>query len=399
VRLLLLNKYYPPDVAPTGRYLHDLARVLAGRGHEVHVVCSRRGYGGRERFPAEEERDGVRVHRVAATGFGRRYEAGRAADYTSFVALLLWRALRLPRPDLILSLTSPPYLGVATKFLARLRRTHHAHWIMDLYPDAAIAHGLVAPTGVLARRLESLARWQLRGARVVLALGPFSAGRVTRLVEPGRIQAIPLWADPTLFAAGDGGSARAARGWAEDELVLMYSGNMGLGHRFDEFLEAARRLGPAGPRWAFIGGGARKQEIKAFARAHPEARLELHHYAPAEELAESLASADVQLASLRSGWEGVIVPSKVQAILAVGRPVIFVGPGQNEAARWIQEAGAGWIVGEGDVEGLLAAIDAARDPGKRERRSCAARAFARSHFTRDSACDRIAALLEPPPPS
>jgi glycosyltransferase involved in cell wall biosynthesis len=399
VRLLLLNQYYPPDVAPTGRYLHDLARVLVGRGHEVHVLCSRRGYGGRERFAAEEQRDGVRVHRVGAVGFGRRLKVGRLADYASFLALVMLRGVGLPRPDVILSLTSPPYLGVAAKLLARLRRASHAHWIMDLYPDAALAHGLFHPDGFVARRLESLARCQLRGSHVVLALGPFAAEKVQRHTGRDRVRAVPLWADPVLFGAGDGGRARAARGWTKDELVLMYSGNMGLGHRFDEFLEAARRLGSRGPRWVFIGGGSRRREIEAFRGAHPAARLELHPYSAAEELADSLASADVQLASLRSGWEGVIVPSKVQGILAVGRPVIFVGPEQNEAARWIQEAEAGWIVGEGDVEGLLAAIDAARDAVERQRRGSAARAFARSHFTRDTGCGRIADLLERPPSS
>ena len=51
MQILLLNQFYPPDVAPTGQVLHDLARVLVGRGHQVRVVCSRRSYDGGQRFP------------------------------------------------------------------------------------------------------------------------------------------------------------------------------------------------------------------------------------------------------------------------------------------------------------------------------------------------------------
>ncbi len=64
MRFLLLNQFYPPDMAPTGQFLHDLARGLAARGNNVHVVCSRRSYDGGRNYPAEETIDGARIRRV-----------------------------------------------------------------------------------------------------------------------------------------------------------------------------------------------------------------------------------------------------------------------------------------------------------------------------------------------
>jgi glycosyltransferase involved in cell wall biosynthesis len=89
-----------------------------------------------------------------------------------------------------------------------------------------------------------------------------------------------------------------------------------------------------------------------------------------------------------------MVPSKIQAVFAVGKPLIFVGGKENEAARWIEEAGAGWIVPEGDLGGLLAAVEAARDAGERKRRGQAARKYALAHFQREANVAQLVTILE-----
>jgi len=169
---------------------------------------------------------------------------------------------------------------------------------------------------------------------------------------------------------------------------------MGLGHRLGEFLAAAGRLGAQGPVWAFAGGGRRLDEVKSGAAADPAARVEVLPYVPQADLAASLRAADVHLVSLRSGWEGLIVPSKLQAAFASGRPVIFVGPSESEAADWVVASGGGWRVDEGDVPSLLAAVGEARDTAERVRRGAAALAYARSHFDQATNTERIARLLE-----
>jgi glycosyltransferase involved in cell wall biosynthesis len=185
---------------------------------------------------------------------------------------------------------------------------------------------------------------------------------------------------------------RREMGWKDDELVVMYSGNMGLGHRFGEVLEIAREK-PAGIRFAFFGRGKRRGEIEAFMAAHPEAAVELHDYAPSEVLGAHLRSADVHLASLAAEWTGTMVPSKLQGIFAAGRPVIFQGDARSSIGRWVEESGGGWVVPPGDAGALARALDEARDATTRATRGAAALAFARANFEQVANARKVAACL------
>jgi len=215
---------------------------------------------------------------------------------------------------------------------------------------------------------------------------------------------------------------RRERGWADDDFIVMYSGNMGLGHCFGEFLKAASALTiehPASPmshagtspketcsrssasnsqpspniRFVFYGGGKRRVEIENFISRHPECGIELHDYAPAENLTAHLQSADVHLASLDAAWSGTMVPSKLQGIFAAGRPVIFIGSVESSIGRWIAESGGGWVVAPEDSAGLLAALAEARDPQTRRVRGDSASAYARLCFDRNTNAARVAEIF------
>src|SRR5258708_2929950 len=114
MRFLFLNQFYPPDSAPTGRYLHEVATELVARKHHVRVVCSRNTYGTGEDLGPGEVLDGVDVRRVRGFPFASASVAGRAgAHLLYFVQAVASAAIGSPPPDLVLSATSPPFLGLA----------------------------------------------------------------------------------------------------------------------------------------------------------------------------------------------------------------------------------------------------------------------------------------------
>jgi glycosyltransferase involved in cell wall biosynthesis len=265
---------------------------------------------------------------------------------------------------------------------------------MDIYPDVMRAHGML--DGVAYKALQRLARHSLAGATVVLTLAPGMAAGMRAYTQPAtRVEWVPLWTPDGLepWPEAQAVPLRAERGWPVERLALLYSGNLGLGHRFEEFLGAAAALGPDGPRWAFAGAGRARPRIERFIAEHPTLPVELLANVPAERLREHLCSADVHLMSLEPSWEGTLLPSKLQASLAVGRPTLYVGDPRGDLARWIAESGAGWVVAPGASAELLAALEQAADPQARAERAQAAQRAGRERFGRAGNIARVAQLL------
>lgn len=179
MRVLLLNQFYKPDTAATGQLLADVAERLIACGHDVDVICGGRRYDGDAcRSGAVETIGGVRVHHVATTGFGRRRLAGRAIDYLSFYFGAAWRALTLPRPDVCLSLTTPPFIAVIGWLLSKLHGTPSVLWVMDVYPEIAVAYRVLSERSLLRRLLAGLSRRLYRNAAAVISLGEVMTQRL-----------------------------------------------------------------------------------------------------------------------------------------------------------------------------------------------------------------------------
>ena len=375
-----------------------LARVvdeLSSRGHEVTVICAKGGYAGRKIDDAKS--GGERIIRVGATSFGRGSFLGKLVDYLGFYLGVAWALASLSvggsKLDRIVALTTPPYLSILARFFSKLHGADHAHWVMDLYPDVMVAHGMLKPGGLPDRVLGSLTRWGFGGERCacVLSLGPDMADRVGCYLEGGqKCPWIPLWSSSTVDVPDPErvSELRATRGWNDDELVLMYSGNMGLGHLFDEILSVVQGCQTAtdgmARRFVFFGGGKRRAEVEHFLETRAEGSgvaVELHDYVDTDQLALHLASADVHLVSLRPEWDGTMVPSKLQGVFAVGRPVIFIGSETSSIGQWVIESGAGWVVKPGDLEGLQQVISEASHKEERDRRGGLARSYGIDYFS------------------
>jgi glycosyltransferase involved in cell wall biosynthesis len=375
-RILFVNQYYWPDHASTAQHLTDLVEELAARGHKCHVLCAQGRYKpGESRPPASEVRNGVQIHRVPATSLGRRNTLTRMADYLSFYARALAVGLALPRFDLIVTLTTPPIIGLIGTLLRRLKRSRHVYWSMDLHPDASLALGRMSRRNPVVAWLAWISDLVYREADKVVVLGPYMADRVlAKRVRPERLTTIPVWSrrDEIYPVPREGHPLRAELGLA-DKFVVMYSGNLGLAHSTDEFLEAARRLRRRDDVvFLFVGDGPRMAEVRAARQDEGLQNIRFHDYFPRERLHASLSVADVHLISMRGEMTGIVVPGKLYGAMASGRPAVFVGPAHCEPADTIRQAGCGLTVRLGDADGLVEALcrlaaepEAARKMGER----------------------------------
>jgi colanic acid biosynthesis glycosyl transferase WcaI len=397
-RLLFINQYYWPDHASTAQHLADLAEGLAARGHEVHVVCSRGGYReGTPRPPRNESHNGVSIHRVEATSLGRRNTITRMTDYLSFYVRAFWLGLLLPRFDVVATLTTPPIIGLIGTLLRRLKGSRHIYWSMDLHPDASLALGRMSIKHPVVRLLAWLSNLVYRQADKVVVLGSYMSDRIeAKGVRPERLAMIPVWnrRDEIYPIPREGHPLRAEYG-LDDKFVAMYSGNLGIAHSFDEFLEAARRLRDRDEIvFLFVGDGPRLAEVKATQEAEGLANIRFLKYFPREMLHASLSLADVHLISMRSEMTGIVVPGKLYGAMASARPTVFVGPAHCESADTIRQASCGATIRLGDVDRLVETLEhyagdpeAARIDGEKGRE-----AFLDRH-EREGCCAQWASLV------
>jgi glycosyltransferase involved in cell wall biosynthesis len=215
-------------------------------------------------------------------------------------------------------------------------------------------------------------------------------------VSPERIQLIHNWtpeedAEPLPIGTSELREELDLVG----RFVVLYSGNLGVTHTFDEVLAVAAGSDVAEDAvFVFIGDGARKAEVERAASSISPTRIRSVPFQPPERLHQSLALADVHLVTLRPGFEGVVVPSKAYGAMGSGRPVIYVGDERGEIARVIHEESAGLVVAPGDADGLARAVEHYRtNPEAQRLDGGRAARVARGRLGRDAAMDAWTTML------
>ena len=348
--ILFINRVYPPAKGATGDMLQGITESLAARGWDVTVLTT-----AELGEPKNSTRRGVRILRVGGA-LSRRNVLLRAVSYVFMIPWLMTRALLLPRTDFVVTMTDPPMLVVAGLAMKFFKRNRVIHWAQDLYPEVAEELGVLPRGNALTNLLRRLSTEALVRGDAVVAIGRCMASRLTaRGVSYAKISIIPNWAPPIQSLDRSNNPFRRTHE-LEGQFVVVYSGNMGLAHEFDTVLNAAESLRGQRVVFLFIGEGPRRLEVEAAARLRGIDNIRFLPSQSVEKLSESLSAADAHLVTMRQNLCGLVVPSKVYGVLASGRPCLFVGPGDSEAARLIRETDSGFVVEPGQSAQLASEI-------------------------------------------
>lgn len=306
MRVLFLNQYFPPDPAPTGVLLAEVAAELTKAGHTVDFVAARQEY-------RAGQKQGGRMIREA---------------------LALWRmlvdGLRRPGAEVVVSASSPPCLLVVATLVAAWHRARSVHWIMDLYPEIAVALGEVRE-GFLSRTLGALMGWCYRRATRVVVLDKDMTARV-------RVHGVePVVVRPWVFASVLKQLAEA-RGEPEEPWTWIYSGNLGRAHEWETLLEAQADLERRGSsiRLRFQGGGPSRPAAEARARELGLRQVEWRDYVPENELPSSLLRCHALVVTQLPAAQGLLWPSKLGLVMSLPRPIVWVGPTDGAIAELLR---------------------------------------------------------------
>lgn len=359
--ILIISQVYVPDPAAVGQHIAGAASELVRRGYRVVVYTSRNGYeDARTVYSAREQIDGVDVRRLPLSSFGKGSIRQRLVAQIVFLLQAMMRGTFIPSLAGVVVSTSPPACGIGGAIVSLLRRVPLKFWVMDLNPDQLVKLKVLPPRSWPVRLFDLFNLITLWRASDVVVLDRFMAERVARKAKVAhKLHILPPW--PLQDQADHLPHHRnpfRQQHVAEGRLVVMYSGNHTPANPLTTLLQAALRL-QDDPRLQVmcIGGGAAKHEVDALVESGA-ANITSLPYQPLAAIHQSLSAADVHVVSIGDDMVGIVHPCKVYGAMAVGRPVLMLGPAACHIGELIERHRIGWRVAHGDVDGAERALRA-----------------------------------------
>ena len=347
-RAVVLYHYQYPDDVVSGRQFDGLGVGLVKRGwHVVALPCNRSLHHETQKYPLHDTWGGVTFRRVWRPPLRQASSIGQIVNAVWMISAWSLTAFRSQADVLIIGANPILSVLVARAWSLFQPKTVIVHWCFDLYPEAAIADGLLREDSLLVKFLKKLLRPAYRSCNLVVDIGSCMRERLRSYEHSSDEATLVPWAlyEPESLPPVDESVRRSLFGAAN--LGLMYSGNFGRAHSYQEFLELARMLRGESIHFSFgIRGNGAQRVVDAV--ISEDINITLAGFAPESELQQRLVAPDIHMVSLKPEWTGTVVPSKFFGSMAVGRPVLFSGSKESSIARWINEYKVGWVISDGE---------------------------------------------------
>jgi glycosyltransferase involved in cell wall biosynthesis len=396
MRILLLTQWFEPE--PTFKGLL-FARELAARGHDVEVLTGFPNYPGGDVYPGyrirpwvREQIDGISILRVALYPNHDKSGFRRALNYVSFAisAAVIGTAL-VRKPDVVYVYSPPATIGFPAVALGLLRRVPFVYDICDLWPDTIAVSGMLS-SPVAFRLLHKWCEFVYRRARHIVVLSPgFKQQLVRRGVPPDKIDVIYSWCDENSVCCAGPGAPGKDFG-LQGRLNVVFAGTMGFAQALDTVLGAARMCTEALPsvQFVFVGGGVELTRLRQQVENEHLRNVRFLPRMPMSEIGNLLALADALLVHLKDDpLFRITIPSKTQAYLAAGRPMLMGVRG--DAADLVLRSGAGLVFQPENADELCSSIRQllSMSPQEREEMGRRGQAYYREHLSRAAGTSRF----------
>ncbi|MBW7880366.1 MAG: glycosyltransferase family 4 protein [Anaerolineae bacterium] len=408
MRIWLVTQYYPPEVGAAPVRLSRLARMLVALGHEVSVLTAMPNYPDgvinppyRGRFAYAETIDGVTVRRVWLYTSPSKRARARIANQLSFMLTLAARGTFLKRPDVMLVESHPLFVTIATGWLRRIKRAPVVLNVSDLWPESAVATGMLKADSLFVKAASRVERWAYNDAAHIIGMTQGVVDGILKVhSRKDRVSMIANAVDLEAFkpaSAEQRLAARAALGLPMDRFTAVHVGNMSLTYDFEVILAAAAALPDV--IFAFAGGGSQAGHLAEQVTVRKLDNVKLLGLLPHSKVPDVWAAGDISMISLAdSSLADGTRPAKMYEAFAAGVPVVAAIRG--EGAALLTEAGGGIAVPVGGHDEFVTAIRSLHaDPSARERMSQAGRSYAVAHLSPDAVTSRYLTILEQVMPS
>ncbi len=413
MHILLIHQAFASLDEPGGTRHHEFARHLASHGHQVTVIASPVSYLTGDKtspptpspsgtpFPpllqgeGEGAGDGGEVRIIRASVYAAHHKSflHRLLAFFSFMVSSFFAGLRVKNVDLVWGTSPPIFQGLTAWLLARLKGVPFLFEVRDLWPQFAIAVG-VLKNPLLIRLSRWLEGFLYRHADRMIVNSP---GFVSHVTGRGarQVELIPNGADPEMFDPSDSGEAFRTRHGLAEKFIVLYAGAHGISNDLGVVLESARLLAHSRPEVCIIllGDGKEKANLQQQAAERGLTNVLFLPPVPKKEMAAALAGADACLAILKPIEEyKTTYPNKVFDYMAAGRPVVLAIDGVIRQV--VEDADCGIFAQPGNPVALADAIRTiAADKEKARRMGLAGRQYLEEHFSRERMAEKLLGIL------
>jgi len=350
-----------PELISTGLTLTELCEALSALGLSVKVVCGPPTLSSEAiSYPKDITYQGISIHRVWGTRLNKKSFLGKLINQLSFTFSLFFYLLFTAQKGPLVALTNPPFLGIITTVISRLKSCPLVLLVFDVYPETAVAMGVLSPKSVVTFLWKKANAWCFKQASKIIVLGRCMETVIAPQVkDKSKIERIPIWADDSRIKSVQNLAVPSLKSHWLNELdsnffYIGYSGNMGRFHDMETLVQAAICLkNYPSIKFLFVGDGHKKKELEQFINEQDLTNCAVHDYVTREELPTLLSKFNLGLVSLLPEQVGLSVPSKTLGLMAAGVPILAVMPALCEIAQMVKEEQCGQVIEPGQVDDLV----------------------------------------------
>ncbi|HEY3310518.1 MAG TPA: glycosyltransferase family 4 protein [Anaerolineales bacterium] len=394
MHILLIHQAFAALDEAGGTRHHELARFLVQKGHNVTVIASPVSYlTGTSSHKRQEVIDGVTIRRAYTYNALHKSFVHRVFSFFSFMFSSFFIGLGVKHVDVVWGTSPPIFQGFTAWLLARLKRAKFLFEVRDLWPDFAIAVGVLQNPTLIKMSLW-LERFLYSHADQLVVNSPgfveHVQARGARLVE-----LVPNGADPAMFDPQDDGAAFRLAHSLTDKFVVLYAGAHGMSNDLGVVLDCASLLAPnPAIHFVFLGDGKEKPALQNQAARLGLTNVSFLPSVPKTEMADALAASQACIAILKpvEAYK-TTYPNKVFDYMAAGRPVVLAIDGVIREV--VENADCGVYPRPGDARDMCNAIqflEADREHAAILGRH--GREYLVEHFSRERMAEKLCSIFE-----
>ncbi len=356
MRIYIIYRHYWPDAPTYAGVLKLIAERLAADGHQVTAFSAQPSYMTRGRHPWSETVGGVRIVRMPLLWERRSLVIARIINSALFLTGALLYGLFRRKPDLVMTVSTPPaVMGFTAMLLSTLRRTRYLYHCQDLHPEGAALAGKFKK-GFIYKVMMWMEKAAHRRAAAVVVLSDDMADTVRARGLPGDnihvlnnfMVGLPQKEEtvPETLARPSG-----------DVYRLLFAGNHGVFQGLEHVIEAAKILrDQTNVLFQFVGEGVAKNKLMEQAGELVGRTVFFHPFVPPAVILQVARQSDVGLIPLEPGIYTVAYPSKTMMLLRAGLPLLVAVEPQSDLVSFVREQGVGWTCPPEDPHALANAV-------------------------------------------